>query len=445
MSKPLAEAPVTRLATAQRLAPNLPSLLAAEAERLGPIFRWPFPELGSEMTLLVGPEANRLVFHTQRETFSHDLGWTPAIGSMMGYGLLNQDNPAWQRSRKMWNPAFTTAYIETYLPLLQDIIAHHTAEWAAHGEVDLLLEAREITFHVAAAALAGVRRTEEIARMQRLFMAILPTGVPFAVRGPEAYAEYQRVAWAAKTELDAMLLALIAERRAAPPEASHDVLGLITHARDDEGTLLTDDEVLGHLYVLLVAGHETTTHLSAWALYLLATLPDHRQRVEAELHTLLGAYSAPLIVETARQLHVLDRFIRETGRLHSPVQMAPRGLLADVEFAGYTIPAGTNVRLALAACHRMERYFANPDAFDPDRFVPPREEDRATPYGLVTFGGGPRLCIGINFATIEVKALVADVLGRYTLTPVKSAPPQEFGAFLTIRQSGGMPMLVVPR
>ncbi|MGZ3681568.1 MAG: cytochrome P450, partial [Ktedonobacterales bacterium] len=98
-------------------------------------------------------------------------------------------------------------------------------------------------------------------------------------------------------------------------------------------------------------------------------------------------------------------FIRETGRLHSPVQNVPRGVVQDVEFAGYTIPAGTDVRLALAGCHRMERYFANPDTFDPDRFAPPREEDRKTPYSLVTFGGGPRLCIGVNFANIEVKAL----------------------------------------
>src|SRR5262249_39709637 len=172
--------------------------------------------------------------------------------------------------------------------------------------------------------------------------------------------------------------------------------------------------------------------------------PEQRRRVEEELDALLAGSSGPLSVEAARNLHVLDLFIREAGRLHSPVQTVPRGVVQEVEFAGYTLPPGTPVRLSLAACHRMPQYFENPDAFDPDRFAPPREEDRKTPYALVTFGGGPRLCIGVNFANIEVKALAADVLRRYELAPAESEPPFEVG-FITLMMPQGIAMRVLAR
>jgi retinoid hydroxylase len=437
-------APVTQLGLTDMMSGEMPTRMAQEADRLGPIFRWQMsagPDTGQEIVFLIGADANKMVFNTHRDVFSHDKGWTPIIGDMMGQGLLNQDNPAWARSRKMWNPAFTTAYMERYIPLIQRIVAQHTTNWAERGQVDVYQEAREITFHVAAGALAGVEQVDHVERLQRLFFALRPRT---RIGSEDAYEDYLHSAIAAKEELDALLLQLIATRRATPEDQTRDVLGMIVHARDDQGVALTDDEVLAHLYILLVAGHETTTTLAAWTLYLLATEPEQRARVEDELTTQLAGSSAPLTVEAARNLHRLDLFIREAGRLHSPVQNVPRGVLQDVEFADCTIPAGAQVRVSLAGCHRMSRYFADPDRFDPDRFASPREEDRKSPYALVTFGGGPRLCIGVNFANIEVKAIATDTLRKVALTPANSERPFEIG-FITELMPGGMPMMVTPR
>ena len=445
MSKPLSEAPVAQLTVQDILSGEFTQRVANQAEQLGPIFRWQVmagPATGNEVVYLVGAEANRLIFNTQRDAFSHDLGWTPLIGDLMGTGLLNQDGADWSRSRKLWNPAFTSAYMETYLPLIQQIIAAHTADWAERGEIDLLQEAQAITFHVTATALAGIDNADAVAQMQRLFYKLLPRAGGFT--SDEAYDAFEREALAAKIELDTTLLAIIAARRATPEAQTHDVLGHIVHAHDDQGQQLTDEEVLGHLYVLLVAGHETTTILATWTLYLLATQAAQRERVEAELQNLLAGYAGPLSVEAARNLHVLDLFIREVGRLHSPVQNVPRGVVTPVEFAGYTLPEGTRIRLALGACHRLPQYFAEPNTFDPDRFAAPREEDRKHPYSLVTFGGGSRLCIGVNFANIEVKAIVENVLRNFTLEPVSSDVPLELG-FITLSIPGGVPMRVTRR
>jgi cytochrome P450 len=421
-----------------------PALLARQAMEHGPVLRWRIPYgqgAEEEKALLVGPEANRFVLHTHRSAFSHEYGWTPAVGHLIGKGLLNMDPPEHTWHRKLWNPAFTQAYMERYLPLMQRVIAEHLAHWGEQGEIDLYHEARTITFHVAAAALAGIERGPEVERLQKLFYALIAEGASTL----QSIDERLPKALKARDALHALLLDLIAERRHVPARArTNDVLGLIVEARDEEGRVLSDEQVAGHLNILLVAGHETTTVLTAYTLYRLATLPDWRRRVESELDALLPDPHEPLSVAATQELKTLDTFIKETGRLHTPVRSVPRQILQEVEFAGYTLPAGTQVRLALAACHHLPSVFAEPEAFDPDRFAPPREEDKRTPYGLVTFGGGPRLCIGIHFATIEVKAIVAQVLRFYRLEPLGDQPPEHYGLLATFLPNG-MPMRVRAR
>jgi cytochrome P450 len=418
-----------------------PALLARQSIEHGPVLRWCIPYgqgAEEEKALLVGPAANRFVLHTHRTAFSQERGWTPAVGHLIGKGLLNMDPPEHTWHRKLWNPAFTQAYMERYLPLMQRVIAEHLARWGEQGEIDLYHEARTITFHVAAAALAGIERGPEVERLQQLFYALIAEGASTLQSIDDRLPQALKV----RDALNALLLDLIAERRRMPAKARpNDVLGLILEARDEGGHSLSDEQMVGHLTILLVAGHETTTVLTAYTLYRLATLPGWQRRVEAELDALLPDPDELLSVTATRELKTLDTFIKETGRLHSPVRSVPRQVLQEVEFAGYTLPAGTQVRLALAACHRLPSVFAEPETFDPDRFAPPREEDKCTPYGLVTFGGGPRLCIGIHFATIEVKAIVAQVLRAYRLEPLGDQPPKHYGLLATFLPNG-MPMRV---
>jgi retinoid hydroxylase len=316
----------------------------------------------------------------------------------LGQGLLNMDAPEHTRHRNMWNPTFTGPAIEAYMPVIARVIAARTSTWPQQPDVDIYREMQQITFAAAGWALAGFEPGPQLEELGQLF--------------------FQR---AAPDRRDQILLDLIAERRAHPlDEQPRDVLGQIVRARDDDGRPLSDEQILAHINILLVAGHETTTSLGAWVLYLLATMPEHRRRIATEIASVMGdAASGPLAVEALRELKQLDNFIKEAGRLYAPVITVPRGVLRDVEFGGYTLLAGTPVRLGIAAAHLLPHVFADPPRFDPDRFAPPREEDRRTPYGLVTFGGGSRICIGINFANIETKALAVHVLRHYRLAAVE--------------------------
>ncbi len=442
--KSVADLPSVPFTNGDIMSGALPGLFARAAMRHGPILKHRIAGSGmggEEFVYLVGPEANQFVLHTHKQHFSHDLGWTPLVGESLGKGLLNMDDPEHARHRKMWNPAFTSAYMATYLPIMRRVIAERTASWPERDAVDMYQECREITFDVAAAALAGFHTGAEVDRLRELFYILLHGFEP----ENETWEQAVQRMLQARDELTGMLCALIAERRAAPKEEQpRDVLGTIVRARDEQGRALSDEQILGHVNILLVAGHETTTTLGAWTLRLLATQPAWRAWVLEEVDALTPDADGELPMEALRAAKRLDAFIREAGRLYSPVINVPRGVLSDVEFAGYTIPAGTQVRLALAAGHRLPSVFSDPEVFDPERFMPPREEDRRTPYALVTFGGGSRVCIGINFAQIEVKALAAHVLRTYRLEPVGNETPVHAGHWTAI-VPGGLWLRVRPR
>jgi cytochrome P450 len=416
MTKTMADLPAVNFSGDDIASGRFPGLLAQAAIEHGPIFKWVITngwEAG-EYVFMVGPEANRFVLHTGREHFSHDKGWTPLIGDTLGKGLLNMDEPEHGRHRKMWNPAFTATAMEAYIPVMQQVIADRTAAWPTQGIVDVYQESREITFDIAAAALGGFQRGLDVDRLRELFYTLLRFDDRL-----ESWESYDRRFREAQRELYITLMRLIAERRALPPDQQpHDVVGMIVRARDEDGQALSDEQVLAHINILLVAGHETTTTLASWMLYFIATQPEQRHALEAELAGLAIEADKPASVEALRSMKRMDAFLREVGRLYPPVINVPRGVISDYEFGGYRIPAGTALRLALAGSHLLPSVFAEPQRFDPERFLPPRDEERRTPYGLVTFGGGPRICIGINFAQIEVKALAAHILRRYDLEPV---------------------------
>ena len=206
------------------------------------------------------------------------------------------------------------------------------------------------------------------------------------------------------------------------------MLGMLASAHDDDGTSLSDAQLLARVNILLVAGHDTTTTLGAWVLHLLTRNPAYAAKLDAELSHVLG--NGPLTSEGLHRLPLLTAAIREAGRLQSPVLPLPRGVVSDFEFGGRFVEAGTNLFVAIAAGHRLASVFKEPNRFDPHRFLPPREEDRCSPYALATCGGGPRICLCINFAQAEVMALTAHVRRHFELRPVSDQPVAQFGGIL---------------
>ncbi|MDE3230875.1 MAG: cytochrome P450 [Chloroflexota bacterium] len=394
--------------------------LAEMYRQHGPIFR--ARNFGVEVVYLVGPEANRFVLQSERQRFSHHMGWGEFFGvdQVFGDGLLSMDGAEHDAHRRLMNPAFTIAYMDRYVPLMSRIIRERIADWGARGEVDVYDEARKITFDVAAEALVGLRTGPEVDHFRTIFQQMLMLGMMV-----NSQAEWETRMAALHAELDGLIRPKIAERRAHPTD---DILGLLASATDADGQPLSDERIIAHANILLVAGHETSTSLAAWLLYQLTQEPAVTQRVVEEQLALVGPTAEPTL-DDIKRMKYLDLVLLEAERFYPPVSNGPRGAVEDFEFAGYHVPAGTYVFYSIAASHLLPASFAEPERFDPERFAAPREEHKHTSYALVGFGGGPRVCIGINFAKVEIKALVSQALRRYEFEAV---PDQQLVQFYRV-------------
>jgi len=363
--------------------------LARLHEQYGEIVR---ARLGqTEVVFLLGPAANRFVLLTHRQALSYAVGWEWAFGqARCPRSLLTMDGAEHARHRDLLHPAFAARRIDGYLPVVVGVIERRLAGWAARGEVDVYEEARVITLDVVGEALLGLRPGPEIALCRAVYL----------------HGAHRR-----RPEFEALLRAKIAERRA---RATDDALGLAAQGVDERGRPLSDDQIIAHADTLLIAGHETSASLGAWALYLLVQQPEYADRVLDEVQR-AASEGRPASTLT-RDMPLLDRALSEAERLYPPIPNAPRGVCRDLYFGEHLLPEGTLVLYSAAASHLMSTIWRDPTVFDPDRFAPPREEHKRVPYALVGFGGGPRVCIGKTLARVELMLFLAHVLRRYQLT-----------------------------
>jgi cytochrome P450 len=201
-------------------------------------------------------------------------------------------------------------------------------------------------------------------------------------------------------DVDAQLLAEIAERRADPAAGERtDILSLLVAARFEDGSAMSDRELRDQLVTLLLAGHETTATGLAWAMDLLLRHPAALQRLTAELDTGEDEY--------------LRATISEALRLRPVVPLAGRRLATDLNARDLSLPAGTDVTPAIWLTHTRPDLYPEPYAFRPERFL----EQPPTTYGWIPFGGGVRRCLGAAFAELEMRVVLQTILRRRALAP----------------------------
>jgi cytochrome P450 len=204
---------------------------------------------------------------------------------------------------------------------------------------------------------------------------------------------------------------------------------------------MSDQQLRDECMTFFLAGHETTANGLTWMFYLLARHPEVQQRLQAELDSVLGARA----VEFAdfAQLPYLEKVIYEGLRMYPPVWTLARRPVEDINFGGYDIKKGSVLILSQWVMHRDPRYFPEPDRFDPERWTP---ELRAARPKLSFFGfsAGVRQCIGADMAWLESGIVLAQILQRWSVSPVdeRPVPPQ---ATLTLRPKYPVKLRVTPR
>jgi cytochrome P450 len=380
--------------------------------RFGPVYR--FRLMGMEMVALLGPEANRLILVSERQRFSHAEGYA-FVRTVLGDGLLFQDGDVHRRNRQLMMPAFNQRAVNSYLDVMLACVERHVAGWADGHTGSMYERFRALTFEIMARLVLGMDGELALERLSRLNDDLAKGSCAF-VRVDVPWTTYGR-GLRARDELRRELRQVIRARRDQP---GTDALGLLMAARDEHGQGLSEDELLEQALILMFAGHETTTSMLTSLLLALDGHPETLARLRAEVRATIGA--GAITLDGLDRLTALDLVLMEVERLWPPISLCQRGLVADVEFGGHRLPAGTLVVYSPWVTHRLPQVFADPERFDPERFAPPREEHKRTPYGLIGFGGGPRLCIGQAFALLEMKVVAAVLLRDYAWRLAPEAP-----------------------
>ena len=382
-------------------------------DRYGPVFQTGL--LGMKTIMLLNAEAQRQVLATNASNFTARDGYKN-VEAFLSHSLALTDGDQHSRQRRLLAPAFHGRNMPVYLSTMERIIDAQLATWGTSGQKAFYPEMRQVAFTLASTLLLGFEPGADYDRFIHIwetfskgFYGLLHIRGPFTAWGRSLIAQQQ---------LEPMIRKIIAERRANPRD---DVMGLLLAARDANGEELSDEELIDQVKLMIFAGYDTTVGTLSWILVELLRRPDLLERARAEVIT--GDPAAPLTYEQLRQMPFMDAVIKETLRLHPQAALMARGVRETFEFGGYSIPHGYVVMLSPILTHRMPDYFADPDTFDPDRFLAPRDEDAKTPYAWIGFGSGPRICVGESVARLEIKAFFTQLMRRFD---VQLLPDQQF-------------------
>jgi len=206
-----------------------------------------------------------------------------------------------------------------------------------------------------------------------------------------------------------------------------DMFSQFATATREDGSLLPVDEVVDHMSFLMMAAHDTITSSGTSLIYLLAKNPDWQEKLREEIFAVTGGpdgsgEARSLEFDDMGKLELAELAFKEALRMIPPVPSMPRRAIKEFEFGGYRIPAGQLCGININWTHHSEDYWDDPSTFDPMRFTPDKVKARHK-YAWVPFGGGAHMCIGLHFAYMQIKVLLAQLLQRYRIEVAEGYSP----------------------
>lgn len=413
-------------------------------------------KLASRPIILVSsPVFAREVFVTQSSTFiKAGTAFFPG-SSLAGNGLLVSDGDVWKRQRRLSNPAFRKAAIQTYAEAMVNITEKMVEKnWLSGGVRDVYADFNELTMEIVASALFGADERSE--GMAQVGAAITQAFQFFTRRAtsmfivPEWVPTFDNLQYnSAVTGLNKVVFRLIDERRRQLAGSSDsvkkkDLLTRLLQATDEDGSGMDDQSLRDELMTLLVAGQETSAILLTWALLMFALHPHTQELVFQEVSEVLDGQ--PPRQSNVSKLRYLESFIWETLRLMPPAYVVGRCACHPTEVGGYHVPEGTTMLVSPYLLHRDPAFWPRASEFDPSRWMPGgdakehMENDSFWPYG-----GGPRNCIGMGFAMMEVSLVLAIISSRFRVSLPSGTPIPSPKALITLRPENQVNLRLTPR
>lgn len=412
------------------------------------------------------PDAIRELLVTQARHFVRMKRPLEVLRQWNGDGLLITEGDLWRRHRRLVTPAFQPSRLGKYVPSLVESGYELLDEWnaemsgglshtpygsstpSASIEVEFESAMTRLTMEFTGRTLFGTSlgdRTKDISWAVKTLSKVAVD---------EMFAPFTWPDWLplpgkadklrAMRLLDELVRGFIRQRR-SEQAAGEDLLSKLLSAVDDEGDGrgLTDEQARDQCVTFFLAGHDTTAAALTWIGWTLATQQDAQRRAAAEVQEVLAGRS-PTPGDLPRLVYV-SRVVKETLRRYPPaVGVLGRQAIEDVEIGGWRIPRGGVCRVMTYVVHHDERWWPDPQQFDPDRFAPGREEQIPT-GAYLPFGLGPRSCIGAGLASQEMVLFAAQLLQRFELSPAAGQSEPTLDPSMSLRPVGGLRLNLRPR
>lgn len=361
---------------------------------------------------------------------------------LLGNGLLTNDGDFWLKQRRLMQPLFHKQRLQGFVEAMSRCTQKLCDEWKEDAVLDMHAEMMKLTLDIVSHTLMSTTVSGDFKKISEAITEVMQgmfgrtqsiIRLPYWMPTPKHLRMQQH-----RKLLNDTIFSIIDKRRNTSGQFD-DLLTMLMEVQDaDTAERMTNEQLRDEVITIYLAGHETTANALTFALYLLAQHPEVKTRVAEEAARVLkdGAVS----YEDVNRLEYTMRVIKETMRLYPPAWGILRQAAEDDVIGDWLIKKGDTVVLAPYAVHRMERYWSEPEKFDPNRFLPERMKDKPK-YAYFPFGGGQRLCIGNNFALIEMQVALAILCQQFDF----SLPEDfrlELEATVTLRPKNGVTLRV---
>jgi len=394
------------------------------------------------------PDHMKRVLLTERDRFRKSDDFLIAFGE----GVLTVEGEEWRKQRDMLQPLFTRDSVMDYADGMVEQIRRRSDRWQDGDRFDLQAEFTDMTLDVLCATVLG--RELELDGDEELREAaeglhdwflpssyFLPDWMPTPAR--RNFKDAKRTI---EQESQRLLDEAAGDAPTDPTEAD-DLLSLLVGLREsgmaEDAAMLTDERLRDQMVTMIFAGHDTTTGSLTFAFWALANSDDIRERFHEEVDQLNG----PPTMDDLDDLAVTEKIITETLRLYPPVYSMPRVTNETMAFDGYRIPEDSNISVSIRGIQRDDRWYDDPNEFRPDRWTDEFRKEIHN-FAYAPFGGGPRICIGREFALLEAKLALATIGQEYDLywlgeNDENGDPPT--APQMTLRMEPGNEFLVTER
>ena len=398
----------------------------------GPVYR--HNSFGGRNVTLLGADANELVLFDRDKIFSSEQGWGPMLNLLFPRGLMLLDFDKHRVHRRTLSVAFKPEPMMLYAEALNAGIAARVAEWSGTS-FPFYVAVKALTLDLAATAFLGIPFGPEASRINTAFVDMVQATVGL-VRAPIPGTAMARGVAGRRFLLD-FFGAEVPRRREGTGE---DMFSQICRAQTEDGSYLSDGEIIDHMNFLMMAAHDTITSSATALAMMLGQNPEWQDRLRDEMAG-LGVNEDALPYDRLGELVLTEYAFKEAMRLTPPVPSIPRRALRDFEFAGHRFPAGTFVGINPHFVHHMPQHWPDPERFDPMRFAPEASRGRHK-YAWTPFGGGAHMCLGLHFAYMQVKILAWHLLrGNRIDLPTDSGA--NWQAFPIPKPRDGLPVTLV--